>query len=189
IGKAAVQILHHAGYDVELTGGVCCGRTLISKGFLNEARELARAAIPELDRRLQAGMPLLGLEPSCLLTLVDEWPELVPGEPAGRVAAAAELADHWLAQKAKEDQVPIRWPRRPGKILPHAPCHQKALRGVAGSAAALRLLGGANVSILDTGCCGMAGSFGYEKEHFDLSAQIANLQLLPALSAEPQADI
>src|SRR5262249_42241617 len=189
IGKAAVQILHHAGYDVELTGGVCCGRTLISKGYLPEARELARAAIPVLDRRLQAGMPLLGLEPSCLLTVVDEWPELVPGEAAGRLAAAAELADHWLAQKANEGQIPIRWPRRPGKILLHGHCHQKALRGVAGSAAALRLLGGADVSTLDVGCCGMAGSFGYEKDHFDLSTQIANLELLPALSAEPEAAV
>ncbi|HEV3142771.1 MAG TPA: FAD-linked oxidase C-terminal domain-containing protein, partial [Gemmataceae bacterium] len=189
IGKTAVKILELAGYEVDLAGGICCGRALISKGFLTQAREMIAQALPILEQRLQDGQPLLGLEPSCLLTIADEWPELVPGPATGRVAAAAELADHWLAQQAKEGKVPIRWPRRPGKILLHGHCHQKALRGTAGSAAALRLLGGAEVTVLDSGCCGMAGSFGYEKQHFDLSVQIANLALLPALAAEPEATV
>jgi FAD/FMN-containing dehydrogenase/Fe-S oxidoreductase len=189
IGQAAVRILERAGHRIELAGGICCGRALISKGFLREARELARVGLPQMDRKLADGMPLLGFEPSCLLTIVDEWPELVPGPIARRVAAAAELADHWLARQAKDGQLPIRWQQKPAKFLLHGHCHQKALRGTAGSAAALRLLDGADVTVLDSGCCGMAGSFGYEKEHFDLSVQIANLQLLPAIAAEPEATL
>ena len=189
IGKAAVKILEQAGYRVELANGICCGRALISKGFLSEARELARIGIPQLDRKLPDGVPLLGLEPSCLLTIMDEWPELVPGPATRRVAASAELADLWLAQQAKAGALPLRWPAKPGKYLLHGHCHQKALRGVAGSAAALRLLDAADVTVLDSGCCGMAGSFGYEKEHFDLSAQIANLDLLPKIAAQPDATI
>jgi Fe-S oxidoreductase len=189
IGKAAVKILEQAGYGLELANGICCGRALISKGFLREARELARVGLTRLDRNLADGVPLLGLEPSCLLTIADDWPELVPGPAARRVAACAELADHWLMQQAQTGRLPNRWRRQPGKILLHGHCHQKALRGAAASAAALRLLPGADVMVLDSGCCGMAGSFGYEKEHFDLSGQIANLELLPAIAAEPEATI
>jgi Fe-S oxidoreductase len=185
VGRAAVRVLERAGYTVELAGGVCCGRALISKGYLPAARDLARAALPRLAARIADGTPILGLEPSCLLTLADEWPELVPGEAARRVAAAAELADVWLAR-----QVPrLTLPSRQGRFLLHTHCHQKALRGPAGSATALRLLPGADVAVLDAGCCGMAGSFGYEKEHYDLSVQIANLELLPALRAEPDAAV
>ena len=187
IGQSAVCVLEAAGFRVELASGICCGRALISKGFLTEARDLARAAIPRLARRVADGTPILGLEPSCLLTLADEWPELEPGEAARQVAAAAELADAWLARQIGAGSAILHLPRRPGRYLLQGHCHQKALRGAGGSAAGLRLLGGADVAVLDAGCCGMAGSFGYEKEHFDLSVQIANLALLPALRAEPEA--
>src|SRR5439155_9201866 len=149
VGRAAVTVLERAGYAVELAGGVCCGRALISKGFLPQARDLARSALPRLAARVADGTPILGLEPSCLLTLADEWPELVPGEAARRVAAAAELADVWLARQGP--RLPL--PSRPGRYLLHTHCHQRALRGPAGSAAALRLLPGADVAVLDAGCC------------------------------------
>jgi FAD/FMN-containing dehydrogenase/Fe-S oxidoreductase len=187
IGRAAVRVLERAGYAVELAGQTCCGRAMISKGFLTEARDLARAQVPALAERVADGTPILGLEPSCLLTLADEWPELVPGPEARRVAAAAELADVWLAQQVTAGKCRLPMGRQPGQCLLHGHCHQKALRGAGGSAAALRLVPGLEVTVLDAGCCGMAGSFGYEKEHFDLSAQIAGLELLPALRAAPEA--
>jgi FAD/FMN-containing dehydrogenase/Fe-S oxidoreductase len=189
IGRAAVRVLEAAGVTVELAGGICCGRALISKGFLPQAKELAREAIPKLAKRVDDGTPILGLEPSCLLTLADEWPELVPGPEAQRVAAAAELADHWLARQEKAGAISFPPAKRPGKILFHGHCHQKALCGVSGSAAALRLVSGADVSVLDAGCCGMAGAFGFEKDHYDISVQIANLELLPALRQEPDATV
>jgi FAD/FMN-containing dehydrogenase/Fe-S oxidoreductase len=187
IGRAAVRVLEHAGYAVELAGLTCCCRPLLSKGFLPQARSLIQRQLPGLAARLRDGGPLLGLEPSCILSLADEWPELVPGDHARRVAAAAELAEGWLARQAKAGRCELTLTERTGRCLVHGHCHQKALRGTGGTAAALRLVSGLDVSVLDTGCCGMAGSFGFEKEHFDVSVQIANLDLLPALAREPGA--
>jgi Fe-S oxidoreductase len=124
-----------------------------------------------------------------LLTLADEWPELVPGLDTQRIARAAELADGWLANQVKAGtlQLPLR-PRQETCVL-HGHCHQKALVGLGGSTSALRLIPGLNVQVLDTGCCGMAGSFGFEREHYDLSVAIANLELLPALKANSEASV
>ncbi len=187
IGRAAVEVLERAGCEVELAG-VCCGRAMISKGFLTEAQKLARAGVARLAGAAAAGVPILGLEPSCILTLADEWPELVPGPEAKRVAEAAEMAESWIARRVRDNGLSLEWPRRPGKVLLHPHCHQRALVGPGGSADALRLTG-AEVAVLDAGCCGMAGSFGYEKRHYDLSVAIANLELVPALKADPAATV
>src|SRR5205085_8045651 len=112
IGRAAVELLERAGYSVELAG-VCCGRAMISKGFLTAARDLVRQALPKLAAAAAEGVPILGLEPSCLLTLTDEWPELVPGPAAKRVAAAAELAEAWVARQVREGGLTIPIPPRP----------------------------------------------------------------------------
>jgi FAD/FMN-containing dehydrogenase/Fe-S oxidoreductase len=192
IGEAAVQVLERAGYTVELAGLACCCRPMVSKGFLTQARELIQVQLPRLTRRLADGLPLLGLEPSCLLTLTDEWPELLPGQDTRRVAAAADLADNWLVKQAQAGRCDLEWRAAvfpPRKCLLHGHCHQKALLGVNETVAALRLIPGLEVVALDAGCCGMAGSFGYEKEHYELSVAIAGLELLPALKAEPEATI
>jgi len=188
IGKSAVEVLEQAGCQVELAG-ICCGRAMISKGFLTDARALAMQAIPKLDAYAQAGVPILGLEPSCILTLADEWPDLVPGPAARRVAAAAEMAEAWLARQVMEGKISLTFPRSATKALFHGHCHQKALVGLKGTVQALKLVPGLDVDVLFAGCCGMAGSFGYEKEHFDISVQIANLQLIPSLNAAPDASV
>ncbi|HSQ55906.1 MAG TPA: FAD-linked oxidase C-terminal domain-containing protein [Gemmata sp.] len=188
IGQAAVTLLERVGYEVELAS-ICCGRAMISKGFLTDARRLAQEGIARLDSYAAAGIPILGLEPSCILTLADEWPELVPGSAAKRVAAAAEMADSWLGRQVRENGVSLELAPRNGKVLFHAHCHQKALVGPKGSAEALRMVPGTDLTVLDVGCCGMAGSFGYETEHYDLSVAIANLALIPAVTAEPEATI
>jgi len=187
VGQAAVRVLERAGCAVELAGLTCCGRPMISKGALRDARDLIRQQAPGLAARLNDGQPILGLEPSCILTLADEWPELVPGVETQRIAAAAELTDAWLAKQVQSNRTALPLQPRAGKALLHGHCHQKALRGAGGSVAALRLVPEMNLEVLDVGCCGMAGSFGYEKEHYDLSVQIANLALLPALAANPDA--
>jgi Fe-S oxidoreductase len=188
IGKAAVALLERAGFAVELAG-VCCGRAMISKGFLTDARRLAQEGIAKLDRYAAAGVPILGLEPSCILSLSDEWPELVPGSAAKRVAGVAEMAESWLARQVRDSGLSLDIPTTSAKVLFHAHCHQKALVGPKGSADALRMLPGADVAVLDAGCCGMAGAFGYEKEHYDVSVAIANLALVPALDADPTATV
>ena len=186
IGRAAVGLLERAGVSAELAG-VCCGRAMISKGFLGAARRLAQEGIAKLDRFAAAGVPILGLEPSCILTLSDEWPELVPGAAAKRVAAAAHMADAWLARRVSDTGLSLGVGELAGTALFHGHCHQKALGAAKGSADALRLVPGLGVSVLDAGCCGMAGAFGYEKDHYDVSVAVANLELIPAVTANPAA--
>jgi FAD/FMN-containing dehydrogenase/Fe-S oxidoreductase len=181
IGRAAVGLLERAGVSVELAG-VCCGRAMISKGFLPAARRLAQEGVAKLDKFASAGIPILGLEPSCILTLSDEWPELVPGAASKRVASAARMADAWLASDSG-----LSFPERPGRAVFHGHCHQKALGAASGSAAALRLIPSLDVKVLDAGCCGMAGAFGYEAAHYDVSVAVANLELIPNLRANPDA--
>jgi FAD/FMN-containing dehydrogenase/Fe-S oxidoreductase len=187
IGRAAVRLFEQAGFAVELAGLRCCGRPLISKGYLPEARRLVAAQASGLAKRVAAGAPIVGLEPSCLLTLVDEWPELFPGPDTRRIAAAASLADDWLDRQVKSGRCRLALKSKPGSCIIHGHCHQQALVGAAGTANALGLIPGLQVRLLDTGCCGMAGSFGYESEHYDLSSAIANRSLLPELAKEPEA--
>jgi Fe-S oxidoreductase len=186
IGIAAVELLERAGYTVELAG-VCCGRAMLSKGFLTDARKLAREGVAKLCAAAAEGVPILGLEPSCVLTLTDEWPELIPGPAASKIAAVAELAEGWFARQIVAGHCHYTPPSVSGRALFHGHCHQKALVGTSGSSAALGLLPGLDITVLDAGCCGMAGAFGYEKEHYDLSVQIANLALVPAVTAAPDA--
>jgi FAD/FMN-containing dehydrogenase/Fe-S oxidoreductase len=194
IGRAAVTVLEAAGYRVELAGLTCCVRPMLSKGFLVPARALVRQQAPPLARRLRflsrgkaEPVPVLGLEPSCLSALVEEWPDLLPGDATKQVAASVKLADAWLAEQVRDGRCELPLAPRPGTCLLHGHCHQKAMFGVKGSVQALQLVPELKVTALDSGCCGMAGSFGFEREHFDLSERIANLELLPALRAEPEA--
>lgn len=188
IGRAAVQALENAGYQVELAG-ICCGRAMLSKGFLSAAKALAESGIAKLASAVDAGVPILGLEPSCILSLADEWPELVPGSAAERVAASAHLVEAWLGHQVAEHKCEVKVARHESPAFFHGHCHQKALVGVGGTQSALKLVPGLAVTTLDVGCCGMAGAFGYEAEHFDLSVSIAGLQLLPALAANPNATV
>ena len=183
IGRAAVTLLERAGYSVTLAS-VCCGRAMISKGYLRDARDLAKAGIAKLAVVAAQGVPILGLEPSCILTLADEWPELVPGAAADAVAKSAQLAESFLAKVLPP--APVTIGRQPVLFHPH--CHQRALVGVAGTMEALAGAG-CDATALDAGCCGMAGAFGYEKQHYDLSVRIANLDLIPRLNESPGATI
>jgi FAD/FMN-containing dehydrogenase/Fe-S oxidoreductase len=187
IGQAAVRVLERAGYKIDLADLTCCCRPMISKGFLAESRSLIQSQATALSRRLDDDTPILGLEPSCVLTLVDEWPELLPGPATKRIARAAELAESWLAAEVNAGRCKLPLEPRMEKCLLHGHCHQKAVCGTGGTVAALQLIPRIAIEILDAGCCGMAGSFGYEKEHYDLSVAIANLELLPALAAQPDA--
>ncbi len=186
IGLAAVEVLRSVGCTVELAG-ICCGRALISKGYLPEARDLARRALPHLARAVAEGAVLLGIEPSCVLTIVDDWPELVPSAEARRVADAVDLAEAWVARQFPEVLRRSFNGSVGGRILVHGHCHQKAGHRLHGSISALRLLPGVEVEALQTGCCGMAGSFGYERDTYDLSVRIAQLELIPALQTDEQA--
>jgi FAD/FMN-containing dehydrogenase/Fe-S oxidoreductase len=187
IGKKAVEVLERLGCEVELAS-ICCGRAMISKGYLREAKQLAEQALPRLSQAAEQGIPILGLEPSCLLTLVDEWTELVPGEASKLVASRSEFVESWIAKRIAESGIEINSSVK-GKVVLHPHCHQRALVGVSGTVSLLKQISGSELEVLDAGCCGMAGAFGYESRHYDLSEQIANLQLLPALATSPDATI
>lgn len=187
IGQAAVRVLEAAGCTVRLTGAICCGRALISKGYLAEVRQLIQSQAPRLAAQIAGGTPILGLEPSCLLTLCDEWPELLPGTATQTIARAAKLADAWLARELTAGRRTLTLRSLPERCVVHGHCHQKALVGAQGTLSLLQKIPELEVRMLETGCCGMAGSFGYEAAHYDVSTAIARLDLLPALEKDPQA--
>jgi Fe-S oxidoreductase len=133
----------------------------------------------------RAGTPILGCEPSCLVTLVDEYRDFRLGPEAEEVARAAAMADAFVGDSAKVSELSLA--PRPGRVLLHGHCQQKAVLGTSGTTAALRLVPGLEIKEIDSGCCGMAGSFGYEHGHFEISALLANRVLIPAAVADPGA--
>jgi FAD/FMN-containing dehydrogenase/Fe-S oxidoreductase len=189
IGRTAIELLERAGYHVQLAGDVCCGRSLISKGLLDEARARHDALVAKLAPAAQSGTPIVCCEPSCVFTLRHELPDLAR-DRAGAVAIAsqARMVDDLLAA-AIDDGSLVLEPSAPAagrRILFHGHCHQKAANATAGSVALLERIPGASVDVLDAGCCGMAGSFGFEREHYDLSLQIGGMRLFPAVNAAPE---
>ncbi len=187
VAKAAVKVLEAAGWKVKLAGLRCCGRPAISKGLLPLARELAGENVRRLLSDVKRGVKIVGCEPSCLLALVDEYRDFRLGPDAEAVAEAAMLVDAFVADPALAPHLKFR--PREGKVLLHGHCQQKALLGTKATLAALRRIPKMNLVELDSGCCGMAGSFGYEKGHFNLSVSLANRVLLPALEAEPESTL
>jgi FAD/FMN-containing dehydrogenase/Fe-S oxidoreductase len=185
VGIATVKVLEAAGYRIHLAGLECCGRPAISKGLLPLARELAQANVRKLLPFAQAGIPILGCEPSCLVTLVDEYRDFRLGPDAEQVARAAAMADAFVGDPARVSDLPLS--ARPGRVLLHGHCQQKAVLGTAGTSAALRRVPGLEIKEIDSGCCGMAGSFGYELGHFEISSLLANRVLLPTALADPGA--
>ncbi len=181
IGRAAVELLEAAGYKVELVDRKCCGRPLISKGMLDEAREHARWNVERLLPWVARGVAVVGLEPSCLLTMRDEWVELLRTDEARQVARSSFLLEEFLLRERARG-LDLRFKPGPRRALLHGHCHQKALVGTAPTVAALAWAG-YEVSEVDSGCCGMAGSFGFEKEHYDISVALGNRRLAPAVQA------
>ena len=175
INQAAVRVLEAAGYHVRLAGVECCGRALISKGMLTEALQLAQVNIRRLRAYADQGIPIVGVEPSCILTLADDYLDLVPGGESKLVAGACLTIEQLLARE--ELQLDLA-PRQETAVV-HGHCHQKALVGTGPLLSALGKVPDLKCELVDSGCCGMAGSFGYE--HYDLSMQIGERVLFPAV--------
>jgi Fe-S oxidoreductase len=185
IGIQAVRLLHVLGYDVVIPKHVESGRAALSKGLLRRSRRLARENLRRLAPLITPETPMVGIEPSAILCFRDEYVDLVPEEElaeARRLATCSLLIDEFLAREI--DRGFIRreqFTREPKKIKLHGHCQQKALCGLTDTVKILSFPENFEVETLPTGCCGMAGSFGYEREHFDLSMQIGGLVLFPAL--------
>ena len=184
VGKAAVELLEAAGFRVTLANARCCGRPMISKGLLDEAAEHARYNVDLLHAYAGQGIPIVGCEPSCLLTFRDEYPELLKDEKSRTVAAHTYMIDEFLVMLQDNGELDLEFSDLPRKVLFHGHCHQKALVGTASSLRALRLPPGYEVELVNSGCCGMAGSFGFEKKHYDISMTIGEQALFPAVRAK-----
>ncbi len=182
VAIAATRLLEHWDYRVLLTNKRCCGRPMISKGMLGEAKNNAAWNTDQLAPFAERGIPIVGLEPSCLLTLRDEYPEFLRTSAAKKVAQQSFLLEEFLVSELAAGRLSVKSSRTRGQALLHGHCHQKALVGTAPTVAVLKAAG-FEVSEVDSGCCGMAGSFGFEKEHYDLSVTIGNRRLAPAVKS------
>jgi FAD/FMN-containing dehydrogenase/Fe-S oxidoreductase len=186
-GMAAIELLELAGWQVRFEDAGCCGRASLSKGLIDQARRMAAGMAGRLGDAVARGVPIVGVEPSCLLTLRDEYPALLPDDPrALAVSSATRLPEEMLLEAIADGRlvVPLDNAVSGRRVLFHGHCHQKALVGTAATTALLRSIPGADVTEVDAGCCGMAGSFGFEAEHYELSMSIGELRLFPAIRAE-----
>jgi FAD/FMN-containing dehydrogenase/Fe-S oxidoreductase len=185
IGIKAVELLERLGWEVVIPEHVDSGRAQFSKGLVREARDLAARNVEMLAKVVTAAEPLVGVEPSAILSFRDEYPDLVPDPLVSRaesLAGNALLFDEFLARAAAAGRVgPEAFTDGPRRVLVHGHCHQKALSTVDHTVAMLSLPRNYSVEVIPSGCCGMAGSFGYEREHYDVSMQIGELVLFPAV--------
>ena len=189
---AAVRVLQAAGYTVHAARGahgetLCCGRTFLAAGMADEAKARARQLLGVLLPLARSGITVVGLEPACLLTLRDEMLVMGLGDEATTVADQALLFEEFLAREATAGRFRPALKAAQQKMLVHGHCHQKAFAAIQPVLDVLRLIPGADVSLIESSCCGMAGSFGYEAAHHAVSMQMAELNLLPAVRAAPDA--
>ena len=181
IGKAAVTLLESLGFRVHLFATGCCGRPAISSGDLQSVRKGAQGLIASLSAAA-AGSPVIVLEPSCLSTLRDDYPDLSEDEESCRkVTDRCVSLEEFLAAAEVRSRLEGSLGAGPEELIYHGHCQQKALIGLEASRAMLDLMKASKLTVLDAGCCGMAGAFGYEKEHYEISEKIGSLRLFPAL--------
>ena len=188
---AALKVLHAAGYRVHALrkdqGAHCCGRTFLASGMVDQARQRMGALVHALEPLAQAGIPIIGLEPSCLLTLRDEALAMGLGPSAHTVAAKAVLLEEFIATEAKTGRFGIAFKPSAKPVLVHGHCHQKAFDTVGALMQVLALVPGTQARLIETSCCGMAGAFGYQARHYATSMQMAELSLLPAVRKDENA--
>ena len=183
--RAAIRVLQAAGYRVHTAmpalgeQPLCCGRTFLAAGMVEQAKAEARRMLEALGPWIAHGLPIVGLEPSCLFTLRDEYTVLLPG--AEVLAGNAVLFEEFIAREADAGRLKLLLKPLAGEALLHGHCHQKAFGAMGAVEGTLRLVPDLKVSVIESSCCGMAGSFGYEAEHYEVSMKMAEASLLPAV--------
>ena len=197
---AAMAVLEAAGYRTAVAQPrsgdpagerpLCCGRTYLAAGMVDEAKREARRMVDALTPYVERGASVVGIEPSCLLTLRDEFLVLGLGEPAQRLAQRTFLVEEFLAREHRDGRLRLPLVALPEKrALLHGHCHQKAFDTLWAAEEMLRLIPGLAIDVVESSCCGMAGSFGYEAAHYDVSMRMAELSLLPAVRAADAATL
>ena len=191
--EAAAIVLHKAGYNVDLIGAatgerpLCCGRTFLSTGMVDEAKNEAQRTVTALMPFVNRGVPIIGLEPSCLLTLRDEFKSMLPGADTEKLAANAFLFEEFLVREKVAGRLDVGKmgfaPIEIKRALLHGHCHQKAFGVMGAVEEVLSWIPELKTTMVETSCCGMAGAFGYEAAHYEVSMKMANASLLPAIRA------
>ncbi len=191
VGVAAVTLLEAAGFHVLCPLTTCCGRPAISQGLLSEARLAAEYNVELLTPMAYSGVPIVGTEPSCTLTLTDEYPQLVRTTAARRVASQTLMLESFLLRvlDGRPDALRFRPAESSAPLLYHAHCHQKALVGSTDAVRLMRIAFGDRAAEINSGCCGMAGSFGHEREHYDIAKAIGEQRLFPAIRSATGAQV
>ena len=197
--KAALQVLKAAGYQVHIpqktqskdqntcSKEFCCGRTYLAAGMVDKAKETLGELVDHLAPYADKNIPIIGLEPSCLFTLKDEALVMGFGERAISVSKQAQLLEEFLANEVKTGKLQLKLKAASKPVLFHGHCHQKSFAAVTPAMELLKLIPNAEPKLIESSCCGMAGSFGYEAEHIEVSKQMAEANLLPAIRKEPDA--
>lgn len=202
--KAALQVLKAAGYQVHIpqkrqnkdqtqsnkntcSKEFCCGRTYLAAGMVDKAKETLGELVEHLAPYADKNIPIIGLEPSCLFTLKDEALVMGFGEQAITVSKQAQLLEEFLAKEVKDGRVQLKLKSASKSVLFHGHCHQKSFAAVTPAMELLKLIPNAEPKLIESSCCGMAGSFGYEAEHIEVSKQMAEASLLPAIRKSPDS--
>jgi len=188
-GLAAVRVLEAAGVRVDATSPMTSGRPALSQGLVPYAKKAAKKAVKALLPYVREGIPIIGLEPSDLLTIRDDYPDLIPGDDACSVAENVLLFDEYLTQLLEESPQALPLQREKTHFLVHGHCHQKALVGEGSLFKVLDAIPGADAASTEAGCCGMAGAFGYDADHYDISLAIANDRMIPSIESHPDSVI
>jgi Fe-S oxidoreductase len=190
---AAMKVLEATGHDVivgrapDAVRPLCCGRTYLTTGMMDEARAEARRTMEALTPYLDANVPVVGLEPSCVFTFRDEYKAMFTGDARAAKLAGAQLLDQYLATEIAAGRIEPPWKKPAGELKVHGHCHQKAFGAFDATLALLRTLPDTKVDAIESSCCGMAGSFGHE--HYDVSMKMGEAALLPAVRAAARATI
>jgi Fe-S oxidoreductase len=200
---AAIQVLRAAGYQIHIpqmdtannastteqqcSKQFCCGRTYLAAGMVDEAKVRLGALVDHLAPYAERGIAIVGLEPSCLFTLKDEALVMGFGQKAVIVSQKAQLLEEFLIDESKSGKLKLNLKPADRSVLFHGHCHQKAFAAVTPALELLQLIPNANPTLIESSCCGMAGSFGYEVEHITVSKQMAELSLLPAVRQAPDS--
>ena len=187
VGISAVELLESCGYEVIAARAGCCQRPRISLGFLRKARREGEQTLRNLDAFIQQGLEIVVCEPACASALTDDLPDLIDDEAlGGRIREHVHMIDVFLAREVSQGRLTGRFTSPFQNVVIHGHCHQKSLYGTTFMKDLLERVEGMSVEDLDTGCCGMAGAFGFVKEHYDLSLQIGEQRLFPAVRNRPQ---
>ncbi len=186
--RSAVRVLEAAGYKIHVIDPaeqngrrLCCGRTYLAAGMVEHAKDEARRMIEAYLPFAEAGIPVVGLEPSCLFTLRDEFKSMLPGDNTDLLAKSAFLFEEFLIREHKAGRLALDLAPVEDKALVHGHCHQKVFGAMGSVTDVLKLIPDLEVEVIKSSCCGMAGAFGYEASHLDVSMKMAELSLLPAV--------